>query len=298
MTPRAHRPSPHRWHAPLVMACLALTACQRSDPPAEAPADPPPTEAPAAPQLAAPLLLTDAAGESRAWTVADLDAALPGKRVTIEVDSPVYHAHMRYDGFWLTDVLAAAGPAERWTGLLAFECADGFTPTLPAEEVDPLKLFLAVGEPGLPDGARWTPLKGLSPAPYYVVSPSPASYRRLPWPFQLTAIRVVDFAQAHPGAFPRGAEAGTDVMRGFERFRTTCFGCHSINLDGGVIGPELNSPRSVVEYWQRPMLEQFLRDPASVRARTKMPNLGLSPTDIAELLAYLDHMRQIRDESR
>ncbi len=280
---------------PLAWALLSV-ACQPDPPPTSEPAGEAPTAtaSEADPQR---LVLTGAAGGSRAWTVPELEAALPGKRAVIEVDSPVYHRHMRYEGFWLSDVLAAAGPPERWRGILAFQCADGFTPTLPAAEVGPLKLFLAVGEPDLPGGARWTRLKGLSPAPFYVVSPLPGSYRRLPWPFQLEAIRIVDFAEAHPGAWPRGAAADSAVMRGFERFRTTCFGCHSINLEGGIIGPELNTPRSVTEYWQRPMLTQFLLDPASVRARTKMPNLGLSPTDIAELLAYLDHMRGLRQAS-
>lgn len=280
----------HRFPA-LALALAAALGCADGPPapPAESPAPPPAAEPPAAP---AALLLAGIDGSERRWTEADLRAALGEPRI-VEVDSPVYHKRMRYRGYPLADVLAAAGPDDRWRGVLAFRCADGFTPTLDADQVGPLALFLAVGQPDLPGGARWEPLGQTSPAPFYVVGPDKASYDRLPWPFQLESIRAIDFAAAHPAAHPRGAPPDSAAMRGFARFRSTCFGCHSINLEGGVIGPELNAPVSVLDYWQRPMLERFLAHPASVRARSKMPALGLSPADIADILAYLAHMRDL-----
>lgn len=292
----------HRWIMGPALVALAVAAggCS-ADEPGTAPAAPAPTAAPAiapvAPAAPAPveaptLRITAADGAERRWTEAALKAALGPPRA-VEVDSPVYRKRMRYIGYPLAEVLAATAPEGAWTGQLSFRCADGFTPTLPADRVGPLRLFLAVREPDLPDDARWTLLGSTSPAPFYVVGPDKASYQQLPWPFQLESIEAVDFARAYPDAFPRGAAA--DALRGFERFRSTCFGCHSINLQGGVIGPELNTPVSVLDYWQRPMLEAFLADPASVRARSKMPALGLSEADIADLLAYLAHMKAQRE---
>lgn len=275
------------------LAVLILAACNTAPPPpAPTTAEPDaPSAADASPPAAPALIFAAADGTERPWTEASLDAAIGAKRTTVELHSPVYRKTMRYDGFWLTDVLAATAPADAWTGTLGFYCADGFTPTVAIERVAPLKLFLAVRQLDVPGGGRWELLGSTSPAPFYVVGLAPGAYQELPWPFQLQAIRAVDFRRTYPDAYPHGAPADSAALRGFERFRTTCFGCHSINLQGGLIGPELNVPLSVLEYWKRPQLEAFLADPSSVRARSKMPPLGLGPTDIADLLAYLEHMR-------
>lgn len=276
---------------------LLLSGCHgRTDaPPTQtaAPAEPATAEAPAEPAEAPSIVLQAADGTERRWTEAALDEALPGKRTTIELDSPVYKKRMRYEGFWLADVLAATAPKAAWTGSLSFRCADGYTPTVPVDQVEPLKLFFAVGQPDLPDGARWALLGTTSPAPFYVVSPVAGAYEQFPWPFQLLSIEAIDLARAYPAIVPTGAAADSAASRGFERFVRRCVSCHAINGQGGVIGPELNAPLSVTEYWKRPLLKQFILDPASVRARSKMPPPGLPEAEVDDLLAYLEHMAKL-----
>lgn len=276
-----------------ILACALLCGCT----PNTADAPPPrPTPPEAAPKTAPPALrihLID--GTERSWTRATLAATLPDHKTTIEVDSPVYQRSMRYEGYPLADVLRATGGLT--AGELEFHCADGFVPTLPATLVEPLGLFLAIGQPARPDGRRWAPLPNdpsATPGPFYVIGTAPDAYARFPWPYQLTAIRAVDFAATYPDAFPRGAPPDSPAYRGFVTFRSACFGCHSINLQGGEIGPELNIPQSVTEYRRRETLRAFIRDPRTFRARTKMPAFPLDEPRLDELLSYLEHMAGLK----
>lgn len=284
MTPAPRLMTP-RWSAPTaILTCALLCACTSS------PSDAPPPH-PAPPALT--IRLID--GAEHTWTPATLAAALPDHLTTIEVDSPVYHRPMRYRGYPLTAVLRATGARDLTRGELEFHCADGFVPTVSTALIDPLGLFLAIGEPAAPSG--WTPLPGdptATPGPYYVIGTAPDAYARLPWPYQLTAIRAVDFAATYPDAYPRGAPPDTPAYRGFLTFRSACFGCHSINLQGGDIGPELNIPQSITEYRRRDTLRAFIRDPRAFRARTKMPAFPLDDTQLDDLLSYLDHMAGLK----
>lgn len=288
-----------RWHpprqpfAPLprsatlsTLALALLCHCTPTDPT-------PPPSTPPAPTLHIRLL----DGTEHTWTHATLAAALPDHLTTVEVHSPVYHRPMRYRGYPLAAVLRATGAAELTRGELEFHCADGFVPTIATARIDPLGLFLAIDEPTAPAGHRWTPLPNnptATPGPYYVIGTAPDAYTHLPWPYQLTAIRAVDFAATYPDVYPRGASPDAPAHRGFLTFRSACLGCHSINLQGGDIGPELNIPQSITEYRRRDTLRAFIRDPRAFRARTKMPAFPLDDRQLDELLSYLDHMATLK----
>jgi mono/diheme cytochrome c family protein len=64
-------------------------------------------------------------------------------------------------------------------------------------------------------------------------------------------------------------------------------------LQGGVLGPELNAPKNVTEYWQLHDLKAFIRNPESYRYQSKMPAFShFSDADIDAVLAYLQQMKQ------
>jgi cytochrome c2 len=56
------------------------------------------------------------------------------------------------------------------------------------------------------------------------------------------------------------------------------------------MGPELNYPKSVTEYWKTADLQAFIVNPASYRNEVKMPNLGIKPEESAEIVKYLTYM--------
>lgn len=84
------------------------------------------------------------------------------------------------------------------------------------------------------------------------------------------------------------ATAGTDtVVKQVNRpkiFNQMCIACHSLEGQGGVVGPKLDGVGSRMTMNQ---IEVWLKDPAKVKPGTAMPNLGLSEEATRELAAYL-----------
>ncbi|MCB9568879.1 MAG: c-type cytochrome [Myxococcales bacterium] len=242
------------------------------------------------------LTLTLAGGESRALTLAEMAATIAGGPTTLEVDNPAYKRAITYRGYWLADVLAAAGVSLDGAGELIFHCADGYAATLPVERFAEASPFLAIGQVGEDGELGWEKVRigkeYLSPAPFYVVGKDPASYAWFGWPLQVTAIEAMGRRSADASANPEGAPEDGEVARGFALFKGSCLACHSVNLQGGSVGPELNTPRNITEYRDRPTLRAFIRDPASFRARSKMPPFPLlGDEDLDAILAYLTYMR-------
>jgi mono/diheme cytochrome c family protein len=96
--------------------------------------------------------------------------------------------------------------------------------------------------------------------------------------------------EAREKLFPQKAGYAESVARGFDGFQKNCIACHSLNLEGGVLGPELNIPKNILEYRERKMLKEFISNPSSFRARSKMPAFenSLSSQSFDDLLDYLD----------
>ncbi len=106
-----------------------------------------------------------------------------------------------------------------------------------------------------------------------------------------------------PGVMPGAAYAGMTPtpyvnQPGQALFVKTCASCHTIGR-GDLVGPDL---QGVLGRRNRAWLEQFIQSPGAMRAKQdptatalaarfpniSMPNLGLSPTDVEDLLAYLE----------
>ena len=82
--------------------------------------------------------------------------------------------------------------------------------------------------------------------PFYIVyegvSPTDAEYK---WPYNLVKIHLAPLHENDAALVPKVESA----KAGYELFRKYCLTCHSINKIGGKMGPELNFPKSVTEYW-------------------------------------------------
>ena len=86
---------------------------------------------------------------------------------------------------------------------------------------------------------------------------------------------------------------GERARRGFVVFKENCIGCHSVNLVGGDLAPELNVPKNVTEYWRTADIRALVRDASSYRARSKMPPFPqLADADLDALLSYLEAMKR------
>jgi len=227
----------------------------------------------------------------RTLTVDDLRRELAP--VAVAVEDPVYGMRRTYQGVRLAELLALLPPGGDPVDEVVFHTRDGYAPTL-----DLAAARAGEGLVAFRDTTRrvgFAPVRQgkalVDPGPFYLVWTGPGATER-PWPYQLVRIELVSFRRTYDRLFPGDAEAGGPVARGFLAFRTHCLRCHSVNLQGGDLGPELNVPRSVTEYRDAATLRQFIRDAGSFRARSKMPPFPqLDDAALDDLLAYLGHMK-------
>jgi len=216
----------------------------------------------------------------------------------ITVKDPVYGKEKHYAGYWLSDVLNLAGLQAYDDSEFIFTALDGYKARISQSDLSRSKAngFIAIADIDQEQG--WEPFQHgkemITPAPYYLVWDLPVDMPKdiqLPWPYQMVGISIMSVNQADDKVFPSG-DKNPSVIRGYKVFSQNCLACHSVNLQGGVLGPELNIPKNILEYRQRTFLKTFIKDPNSFSAHNKMPAFEkvLSSDDIEDLLNYLDWM--------
>lgn len=239
-------------------------------------------------------------GSARTWRSAELLAHPQAQEVEIAEDV-AYKRRMRYRAVPLSALLEGVAPGDH----LQAVALDGFAAELPAAGLlasQGAKAWLAVEDPSHP----WPPLgKGKpSAGPFYLVWTDPAASQIGPeqWPFQVARIRqLAPVAQRFPALLP-AADAGAEVHAGFAQFQKHCLACHRLNGAGDAeFGPDLNVPHNPTEYFTGDFLRQYIRDPQSLRRwpQGRMPGFAqqvLSERELDELIAYLAHMADIREQ--
>jgi mono/diheme cytochrome c family protein len=220
------------------------------------------------------------------------------------VNDPVYGRNKHYEGFWLEDVVRFAGIEFSRETMLVFTCLDGYQARLMRDTVPSAKPLLAVRDLDIESG--WEVFfhgkEKTTPAPFYLVWQTSSrageatnnSSASLPWPYQINRIDLRSAIEAQSRLLPAGAESRNDIQLGFDLFTKSCISCHSINLEGGTLGPELNIPKNITEYRDSSYLVDFIKDPSSFRAKSKMPAFkpGLTDQQIDDILQYLRWMRE------
>jgi len=218
-------------------------------------------------------------------------------RVIVPAD-PAFQREMRYQAWSLADVLSLLPAVESLAGgdetAISFVAADGYRATAPLRSVWEARKRGYVAFRDLGAGARkWKAFRAgksrITPAPFYLVWTG-AKDPSLPWPYQLVRIELAPLGEAFARAFPRNPAA----RPGFEVFRANCMSCHSLNLAGGSVGPELNVPRNVTEYWIAGELAPYVRNASAFHFRARMPAFeSLTERQIADVVRYL---RAMKDE--
>jgi mono/diheme cytochrome c family protein len=255
------------------------------------------------------LSFTTASGGERTLTLLDLLGLCP--TTDIEVQDPYHEKRMRYRALPLVCVLdqgfANSGGAAglRNHGLL-LRALDGYTRPVSGRVLLTPGAFLAYGEPDRlaanQTGSRFRPIdrRGADPAPFYLVwvGTEQGDPHETPWPYQLGRIEVAPFAAAFPRTVPEGLESTGLGWAGYQLFQDTCASCHSINGQGGKIGPDLNIPRSIVEYRPIPQIRSYVRNPQQTRYTSMPAHPGLSEADLDALIAYFLAMSERKQDPR
>jgi mono/diheme cytochrome c family protein len=216
------------------------------------------------------------------------------KSHTVTIDDPVYLKQVTYDAFLLSDVFRLAGFNDEDSGdEIVYTAKDGYSPNLPFSAMKKHTPYLAYSIHGKHDQFDLIQQgkTKMSPGPFYVIWSEGAKLGgEVPWPYQLVRIEAVRFKDKFPKLFPDVA-ADSPEFRGFSIFKSECIRCHSINLQGGDVGPELNIPKNVTEYWKESTLKEFIPNAPSFRAKSKMPAFEkLTKQNVDDLLAYFKFM--------
>jgi hypothetical protein len=236
------------------------------------------------------LELRKAGEKTGALTLEELKSKLSSKK--LEFYSPFSKKVKRYEGFALRDVLNLAY-GEAWTkpewSDAAFVALDGYQAVGPLDKLNEEGAFLAYRD--LDRDRGWEPVgaRGADPGPFFLVwtKEGQGTEQGYPWPWQIAAVDLVRFSARYPELLPRGAKDGSPAARGFATFKARCFRCHSLNQQGGKIGPELNVPKSVTEYRSKKMVQEFIARPSEYRVTYMPDHRDLSQRDLDDLYEYL-----------
>jgi len=229
-------------------------------------------------------------------------SATPKKIITVEND-PLFGKTQQYEGYPLQAILNFF--ESKANSEIAFIASDGYSVTIDPRTAPVERGLLAIRVFSSPDGKSFPDLKVgqemQNPGPFILVwSGDYKELSKLPVPWGVVEIKLVDksnyLSQAEPN--PKTLKqlasqaAVTQVKRGFNLFKDNCIKCHAVNMEGGRVGPELNVPLNITEYWRPLGLAKMIKNPADVRWGSKMPPFPtLSEPDIADLISYLSAMR-------
>ena len=177
---------------------------------------------------------------------------------------------------------------------IVFECSDGYKPEMPLELFLKANPYLAFQDVDAPKGAKWEPIikdgTEMNAEPFYIVYTSVSEKdSRYKWPYNLVKIYLEPLNKSTLELYPL---KNRKLETGYTLFKNQCLTCHSINGIGGTMGPELNYPRSVTEYWKEKELVDYIVNPASFRYKVKMPTLGITKQQSQEIVDYLKYMSE------
>lgn len=240
--------------------------------------------------------------------VAWLRSAVPVRAV--RVIDPYEAGEVEFDAFAFDAVLDAIyRRGWRDEEELLFRCRDGYQPTIPVERVIEHRAWLAFARR---DRADFTirkresgSVKQIELAPFYLVweNLDDATLRTegdYGWPYQLVAVELIRARDHFPKMAPP-LSAPPAVQAGFAAFRAHCSRCHTLNGEGGAIGPELNGPIPTARSRDAIWLRRWIDDPSRVLPTARMPRINPALPEreraIDEIIRYLQTMAEAKNEA-
>ena len=213
--------------------------------------------------------------------------------LTLTIDDPVHDKQMTYECFPLKSLLKSyLAKEERKSQKVTFESIDGYKITKDISILERGTPCLAYREKGNPND--WTPYKQgkeeITFDPFFLIWKEPQSELKRPWPYQLSTISL------HPEkshSLQKPPEEYSHAQKGFTLYKNHCQKCHSLNLQGGDLGPELNVPKNITEYWDKKDILHFISNPENFRLQSKMPAFKevLTEKEIKRIYDYLVYMK-------
>ncbi|OOG72710.1 cytochrome c family protein [Flavobacterium sp. A45] len=227
-----------------------------------------------------------------------------GKDTVVTVSNdPVYHKTKKYhavNALLLLKNEIDLSKVDIKNTLIVFECIDGYKPEMPLELFLKTNSFLAFKDVDAPKDSNWEKIikngNEMNADPFYLVyTTAPTEGQEYKWPYNVIKFRFESKSKNIEALQPKDDQK---AMKGFALYQKHCITCHAINGIGGEMGPELNYPKSVTEYWKENELVDYIIDPASFRHKVKMPKLGITKQESQEIVGYLKYMSEKKTDIR
>lgn len=220
------------------------------------------------------------------------------QNVNISYD-PFFKQAKKFIGFSLQNLLDSIIKVNQFDtteAVVVFECVDGYRPTMPISLIfGDKKGFIATRDLDAPAGKNWIDSLDKKMKPFYLVwQDVPKENHRYAFPYGLYALRLVPAGSEFKDVYPFDAP---ELVAGFQLFNQNCMKCHSVNKVGGVMGPEMNIPKNITEYWTDENIIAFAKNPQSFRYRSAMaPIAGVSDQEFKKILDYLKYIAKHKVE--
>lgn len=275
-----------------LVCVLTLMGCEQSEPPVDVPIESAPMEAVDAQRLAQPLVFKSKGETVATLTVQQIIEAAPLQVVT--GFDPYYQKNKTWRAFELAPALKLAYGAD-FQGLkdqeFILRAKDGYQ--VPTNGRDLLRpgAFIAIEDMDAPNWELIGPQKA-NPGPFYMIwkGADQQDHEVFPRPWQLAEIEVAKFEQIYPHTVPVDVDPKGLAGQGYELFKAQCSRCHSINQEGGRVGPDLNVPQNITQYRPEAQIRAYIKDPLSFRYGNMPAFSHLKDQEIDGLIAYLKVM--------
>lgn len=184
------------------------------------------------------------------------------KQYKITLIDPYYKKEKQYKAFKLKDILNIAYGKKWHSGDftdLTFSAYDGYESIAEISILDNEGGYLVYEDIEYPD---WEPISFTKayPGPFYIIwtGQDQSPKKGYPWPWQLESVNLVNFADQFPEIAPNISDKNSPAYKGYSIFKSRCVRCHSINRQGGKVGPDLNAPKNILEYRKADFVKKYM----------------------------------------
>ena len=221
-------------------------------------------------------------------------ADIAQRNVQVENDPLYKSGRRRFRGYALNEVLDRLEDFSSFSTRhhsLVWVCADGYRTTYEFHSINGNGGVLATGLTDT-EGHAWQSYKQgkrtMVPAPFYLVWEGEGINKQRPWPYQLTKLQIVSTERIAMRLSTPDPEAHGE---GDRLYKKHCMSCHSMNLIGGIMGPEMNVPRNILEYRSESDFIAFAANPQAFRARSAMIKMRyLGEDKLKKITGYVKSM--------
>lgn len=237
----------------------------------------------------ASLIFKISSQESARFSLSELRKQI--KAHEIKLFDPNYEKIKNYKAFLLKDIIDLAYK-KTWNEAsftdLSFTALDGYNSVSTIDKIKEDDGYIAFEDI---DFSGWEPVgrNKANPAPYYLVwlKKDQTPQYGYPWPWQLKEINLITFKDQFPKVYPEGVSKDSPEFAGFTIFKERCLRCHSIDNQGGKVGPDLNAPKNILEYRSQDMVKEFIKNPSSYRYTHMPDHKDLTEKDLENVIKYL-----------